>query len=158
MHQVPHPEQEKQANSFAAELLMPARDIRQQLSGGPVTVPRLLELKAWWKVSMWALLRRAHTLGVISDWHYRTLAVEMTSLGYRFNEPGELPGEQPTAVSAAISWQLDHGREPADLARTAMLTPAEFAHLYLDSLRDPNSAGVGAALGSLTSTPSEAIR
>lgn len=36
MHLIPHPDQEKQANSFAAELLMPARDIRGGL-GSPVS-------------------------------------------------------------------------------------------------------------------------
>lgn len=155
MHQVPHPDQEKQANSFAAELLMPARHIRADLESGPVTVPRLLELKKHWKVSMWALLRRAHTLGVLSDWHYRTLAVEMSSLGYRTVEPGELDAETPTAVTSLIAWHLDHGHEVADLARAACLTPDEFVRLYLSC---PVPAGVGAARRSVFTTTREATR
>jgi len=132
MHTVPHPDQEKQANRFAAQLLMPARDIRASFQGA-VDLTLLLALKKQWRVSMWALLRRAHTLDEISDWQYRTLAVEMTSLGYRTTEPNPLDREQPVAVRAAVDWRLDHGSDINSLARTALLRPEEFTRLYLDS-------------------------
>lgn len=130
MHPVPHPDQETQANRFAAELLLPRAEIRKQLRG-PLSVPRLMELKAHWKVSMWALLRRARTLGCISDWQYRTLAVEMSSLGYRTVEPVETDVEQPAAVPALIGQHLANGRNVEDLAAAAHLYPGEFAHLYM---------------------------
>ncbi|WP_329414587.1 XRE family transcriptional regulator [Nocardia vinacea] len=137
MHRIPHPDQEKQANSFAAELLMPVRDIRGDLQSRQVTVQRLLDLKSEWKVSMWALLRRAHTLGVISDWQYRTLAVEMSSLGYRTREPSALKPETPTAVDSIVAWHLDKGTDVTELARSAFLTPDEFINLYgAGQLRD----------------------
>ena len=51
MHVLPNPEQEQQADLFAAELLMPADDIRPQLDGLTTgDLHRLLELKAQWKV------------------------------------------------------------------------------------------------------------
>jgi Zn-dependent peptidase ImmA (M78 family)/transcriptional regulator with XRE-family HTH domain len=153
MHQVPHPAQEKQANSFASELLMPARHIRADLESGVITVPRLLELKKHWKVSMWALLRRAHNLGVLSDWQYRTLAVEMSSLGYRTTEPGELDTETPTAVTSLIAWHLDQGRQIADLARAVCLTSDEFVRLYLSS---PIPVRAGTARRPISSTVCEA--
>jgi Zn-dependent peptidase ImmA (M78 family)/transcriptional regulator with XRE-family HTH domain len=132
MHAVPHPDQEKQANRFAAQLLMPARDIRPSFKG-TVDLRLLVALKEQWRVSMWALLRRAHTLGEISDWQYRTLAVEMTSLGYRTTEPGVLEPEQPAAVRAAVNWRLGHGTNIDALARATLLRSEEFTHLYLDS-------------------------
>lgn len=132
MHSVPHPDQEKQANRFAAQLLMPAKSIRANFQG-TVSLTSLLALKEKWRVSMWALLRRAHTLGEISDWQYRTLAVEMTSLGYRTTEPSSLDPEQPAAVRAAVDWRLDHGSDINSLARAALLRPEEFTDLYLDS-------------------------
>jgi Zn-dependent peptidase ImmA (M78 family)/transcriptional regulator with XRE-family HTH domain len=137
MHRIPHPDQEKQANSFAAELLMPARDIRGDLRSRPLSVPRLLELKQNWKVSMWALLRRAHTLGVASDWQYRTLAVEMSSLGYRTREPEPLEPERTTAVASIVAWHVGKGTEVTEMARLAYLTPDEFLSLYA-----PERAGV----------------
>lgn len=155
MHQVPHPEQEKQANAFAAELLMPARQIRAELSGGSLSVPQLLELKTRWKVSMWALLRRAHTLGVISDWQYRTLAVEMSSLGYRTTEPGDLEAETPTAVASMITRHLEQGRDVTELAHIAHLSPDEFIDLYLSC---PLPSEAGAAGRPLFSPHREAVR
>jgi Zn-dependent peptidase ImmA (M78 family) len=137
MHPVPHPEQEKQANRFAAELLMPTSQIRSHLQGH-LELPQLLELKATWKVSMWALLRRAHTLGVISDWQYRSVAVEMSSLGYRTREPGELEPETPTGVTALVNWHLQQGRSVDELAAVTRLLPDEFVRLYM---RVPVSAG-----------------
>ncbi|MET9225682.1 XRE family transcriptional regulator [Lentzea sp. NPDC003310] len=132
MHAVPHPDQEKQANRFAAQLLMPARNIRSAFQG-TVNLTLLMTLKEKWRVSMWALLRRAHTLGEISDWQYRTLAVEMTSLGYRTTEPNSLDPEKPAAVRAAVDWRLDHGHDVDSLASVTLLRPEEFTHLYLDS-------------------------
>jgi Zn-dependent peptidase ImmA (M78 family)/transcriptional regulator with XRE-family HTH domain len=154
LHPVPHPEQEKQANAFAAELLLPARKIRPQLQGA-VDVPRLLELKAQWQVSMWALLRRAHTLGALSDWQYRSLAVELTSLGYRTREPNELPVETPTAIDSMVDWHLQHGRTVDELAETAGLMPDEFTQLYLPP---SGSAGRGPAERSVSSTHAEAVQ
>lgn len=152
MHQVPHPEQEKQANRFAAELLMPFDQIGDQLRGD-LDVSRLLGLKAQWKVSMWALLRRAHTLGIISDWQYRSLAVEMSSLGYRTSEPGELEPEVPTAVSSQVNLLLQQGHDIDDLAYAAFLHADEFVHLYLTR---PVTAGDGSSSRSVSSTTREA--
>lgn len=132
MHQVPHPDQEKQANRFASAFLMPAKDIRADFAG-TVDLSLLLVLKKRWRVSMWALLRRAHTLGAISDWQYRTLAVEMSSLGYRTTEPVKLDHERPNAVRSVLDWQLRHGRDVTSLARSALLDPEEFVRLYLDA-------------------------
>ncbi|MFL6125421.1 helix-turn-helix domain-containing protein [Actinophytocola sp.] len=154
LHPVPHPEQEKQANAFAAELLLPARELSPQLQG-TVDVPRLLELKAQWQVSMWALLRRAHTLGALSDWQYRSLAVELTSLGYRTREPNELPVETPTAIDSMVDWHLQHGHTVDELAETAGLMPDEFTQLYLPPSR---SAGRGPAERSVSSTHAEAVQ
>jgi Zn-dependent peptidase ImmA (M78 family)/transcriptional regulator with XRE-family HTH domain len=155
MHAIPHAAQEKQANTFAAELLMPARDIRGHLRSQPLSVQRLLELKQHWSVSMWALLRRAHSLGVVSDWQYRTVAVEMSSLGYRTSEPGPLAQDLPTAVDSIIAWHLGAGTEVTELARTAFLTPDEFVNLYTAGqlgATDSAAAGSNDLCSALTTT------
>ena len=152
MHLVPHPEQEKQANRFAAELLMPTEQIRKQLHG-QIDVALLLELKAQWKVSMWALLRRAHSLGIISDWQYRSLAVEMSSLGYRTSEPGRLEPEMPTVVTSLVNLLLQRGRDVRELADAAYLHTDEFVRLYLTR---SVTAGNGSTSRSVSSTTREA--
>ena len=55
MHYLPSPDQEKEADRFAAEFLMPAREIRPDLQG--LSLPKLAFLKQRWKVSMQALIR-----------------------------------------------------------------------------------------------------
>ena len=64
MHSVPRPRMEKEADRFAAEFLMPSRDIRPSLS--QLSLSKLANLKIHWKVSMAALLYRAKELNKIS--------------------------------------------------------------------------------------------
>jgi Zn-dependent peptidase ImmA (M78 family) len=75
MHTVPDDDekQEDQAHRFAAALLMPAADIKPYL-----TTPKLSTLarvKAYWKVSIKALIKRAYDLKLITDDQYRWLNV-----------------------------------------------------------------------------------
>lgn len=93
MHRVVSPNAETEADQFAAEFLMPAKDIRHELSD--LTMPALATLKLRWKVSMQALLMRARTLGTISEQRAIALWRKMSSLGYRKNEPAVLPREEP---------------------------------------------------------------
>ncbi|MFG3250584.1 ImmA/IrrE family metallo-endopeptidase [Streptomyces sp. NPDC048187] len=137
-HLVMHPEpgtgstQEKQADAFAAEFLMPASDIRQALSGG-VDLAKLMELKRVWGASMSALLRRAQTLNAISEWQYRTLTIEMSALGYRTAEPVKVLPEHPQRIPALVQSLLtDHRLHLEDAAACAYLLPEDFQRLYVE--------------------------
>lgn len=89
MHQnYPLPDIEKQADTFAAEFLMPEIEIRSQLED--VTLEKLAILKPHWKVSMAALLKRATDLSTITKRRARTLWTQMGKLGIRSREPVEL--------------------------------------------------------------------
>jgi Zn-dependent peptidase ImmA (M78 family)/transcriptional regulator with XRE-family HTH domain len=119
--------QERQADEFAAAFLMPEEQIGRDLAGG-VGLGHLARLKERWGVSMAALLRRAHTLGALTEWQYRNAMIEMSALGYRTAEPGVVEPEQPTAVRDALAKAVDSGS----------LTPevlAERMHLHLEDLR-----------------------
>ncbi|MGQ4374791.1 ImmA/IrrE family metallo-endopeptidase [Streptomyces sp. SAS_267] len=124
-------EQEKQADAFASEFLMPAADIRQSFAGG-VDLGRLAELKRVWRVSMSALLRRAVDLNILSDWQYRTVAVEMSALGYRTAEPIVIAPERPRQVDSLVDTLLsDRGLDVCQAAACARLLPADFERLYV---------------------------
>lgn len=128
-------QQEKQADAFAAEFLMPAADIREAFSRG-VDLSKLSELKRVWKVSMSALLRRALTLNAITEWQYRTVVIEMSALGYRTAEPVEIAPEQPRRVSALVHTLLsERGLAVEDAACCAHLLPEDFQRLYIESDR-----------------------
>jgi Zn-dependent peptidase ImmA (M78 family)/DNA-binding XRE family transcriptional regulator len=93
---------ERQANNFAAELLMPASEIRQEL---PATADwhRLIELKQRWQVSMAALLYRAKDLGVMAPETYVNAMKFMSARGWRRHEPADLgPPESPVLLRKAL--------------------------------------------------------
>jgi Zn-dependent peptidase ImmA (M78 family)/transcriptional regulator with XRE-family HTH domain len=122
---------EEQANRFAAELLMPASEIRELLpavmNGRAWTA--LARLKEQWGVSIQALLYRGRRLGRLSDVSYRNAMTTITTRGWRRDEPGlintiEQPSLLPKAVEllaeAGIDEQLlvDQCRVPIALFRT----------------------------------------
>jgi Zn-dependent peptidase ImmA (M78 family) len=145
MHRLPAAGQEQQANQFASEFLMPARDIRTHLSGR-LDLARFLELKAIWGVSAAALAHRAHGLGAVSDWQYRQLQIEMSALGYRTSEPSPLTPERPAALPRIVKGLTQRGYTAADLAQLTHLSEGEFSGLYVSDDpatfdEDPNTRG-----------------
>ena len=78
-----------EANEFAAEFLMPEKDIKSDYKDG-VTLNVLADLKRKWKVSMQALLYRANDIGVITDGQKRYLINLFNSMNIRRREPAEL--------------------------------------------------------------------
>ena len=79
-------EMEDEARNFGAALLMPKEDVIAQVSG-LVTVRNLITWKHRWNVSVTALAHRIHRLGLINDWQYRHLCMQMSQKRYRKDEP-----------------------------------------------------------------------
>jgi Zn-dependent peptidase ImmA (M78 family)/transcriptional regulator with XRE-family HTH domain len=130
MHDVPHPEIEREADRFAAELLMPAADISPSLKG--ITLQRLATLKQVWKVSMGALLKRAHDLGRVTERQYRHLWMQMGKFGYRTREPIELdpPQEVPMLLQEVIDYHtMSLGYSAQELGRL-LLVQEEDLRIY----------------------------
>lgn len=131
MHALPNPEMETQAHAFAAELLMPADDIRPDLAS--VSLPRLAALKGVWKVSMAALLKRAKDIGTIADRQYRFQWMRMSQAGYKNREPVEtsLEQEEPHLLSELIDlYRSDMSYRDEDLQALLRLNPPDFEGLY----------------------------
>lgn len=122
---------EDQAHRFAAELLMPADQIRDLLPttmGGNVW-RTLARLKEQWGVSIQALLYRARWLGRLSDVSYRNAITTISARGWRRSEPGLISAiEQPSLLAKAVELLAQEGideaqlieqcRVPVDLFRT----------------------------------------
>ncbi|HLH82549.1 MAG TPA: XRE family transcriptional regulator [Trebonia sp.] len=96
---------ENQAHRFAAELLMPAAELRGLLPAGmgASAWQTLARLKEHWGTSIQALLYRARALGVLSDVSYRNAMATLTARGWRRSEPGlvNVP-EQPSLLPRAL--------------------------------------------------------
>lgn len=126
------PEIERQADEFASEFLLPAEELRGSFTER-VDLRLLLDLKMHWGASMAALARRALTLDAISEWQYRQLMVEMSALGYRTREPGDLPAETPCTVTRLARQLLARSGSIEAAAQSVGLLADEFHDLYLST-------------------------
>ena len=71
-------------------------------------------------MSVAALAHRAHDLGLIREWHYHRLCVQISQLGYRKTEPAPMVHERSQVLDKVFRMLRDEGIQKADLA--AMLT------------------------------------
>ncbi|MDN3582849.1 XRE family transcriptional regulator [Mucilaginibacter flavus] len=97
-------DKEAEAFEFAAELLMPEADIKPQLVR--LNLVSLANLKKYWKTSMQSLIRRAKTLGLLTDNQSKYLWMQMGSEGYRTKEPAFFSHEQPSVLKQIIDAYL----------------------------------------------------
>jgi Zn-dependent peptidase ImmA (M78 family)/DNA-binding XRE family transcriptional regulator len=77
---------EREANSFASAFLMSAKDFRAR-APRRATVDTILQAKARWRVSAMAMAYRLNSLGLLSDWQYKSICIELGKRGYRTAEP-----------------------------------------------------------------------
>jgi len=91
-------EAEDQANRFASAFLMPRADLMAVLPRASY-IGELIEAKARWKVSVAALAHRMHKLGLMSDWRYRDICIEIANRGFNKTEP------RPILREASVVWQ-----------------------------------------------------
>lgn len=106
LHRFPHPKMEDEANEFAAEFLMPRREIKPSLYN--LTMAKLAELKRIWKVSMQALIERAYQLKTITDYQRRLFYMNLNRRGSRLHEPleNEYPPERPNLFTELLRAHL----------------------------------------------------
>ncbi|MGO3327657.1 ImmA/IrrE family metallo-endopeptidase [Gordonia sp. (in: high G+C Gram-positive bacteria)] len=89
--------QEREADQFASEFLMPREALPVQVRRNPTT-SEVLEARARLKVSAMALVRALHHAKRMSDWHYRQMCIDLSGRGYRSGEPGGMPSHEMSRV------------------------------------------------------------
>lgn len=142
-------EAEREANAFASALLMPRASV---LANAPrmATVDQLVRHKVYWTTSVAALAYRLHDVGLVSDWHYRTLCIEIAKRGYRKREPNEAPRETSQVLAKVFSALRDDGVSKADIAATLAVHAEEIDQLVF-GLALTGLSGGGAARTSVKS-------
>lgn len=115
---------EKDANVFASAFLMPRGSVLS-LSRRMFTLKHLIELKKSWIVSVAALNYRLHSVGVLSDWHYRTLCIEISKRGYRKSEPEGASRETSQILAKVFATLRDEGVSKAVVAEQIKLDVEE---------------------------------
>ena len=94
-------DEEKEANQFASEFLMPEIEIRNTLNY--LNLNKIATLKDYWLVSKSAIIRRAYDLDVIDRNKYTYFNIELSRRGERKVERGYISLEKPTILKHIIS-------------------------------------------------------
>ncbi|ELA7568199.1 TPA: helix-turn-helix domain-containing protein [Vibrio alginolyticus] len=115
INQVSHKEIERQANLFAGSLLMPAESFARDIN--KPTLETFLTLKPRWKVSIAAMIFRAHQLDIITDLQKSNLYKNLSAKGWRLREPydDQVRSETPRLLSRACNMLVDAGITKDDL-------------------------------------------
>jgi Zn-dependent peptidase ImmA (M78 family)/DNA-binding XRE family transcriptional regulator len=102
MHTFPSQTMEEEANEFAAEFLMPRKEIKPYLYN--LTLAKLQDLKRHWKVSMQALIERAYNLSTITEYQRRLFYINLGKRSNIVHEPleHEFQIEKPQTVNSLI--------------------------------------------------------
>ena len=137
MHTVPEDDavMEEQARRFAAAFLMPAADIKPYL-----IEPKLSSLgrvKAFWKVSIRALIERARDLNLVTEHQYKALGTQYAK-AFKNGEPHEIEPERPWRLAEVVRYHREElGYSLADLAKLLVAREQDIERAYL-----PKSPGL----------------
>lgn len=121
-------EAESQANTFASAFLMPLGDVTATVSA-IYSLNDLIALKKRWIVSVAALAYRLHKIGILSDWRYRALFIEISQKGYRKLEPEGSQREVSQVWDKVFSSLRSEGTTKQDVAQKLMLPEEEIEKL-----------------------------
>ncbi len=117
-------EKEARANEFASAFLMPKASVVARRPEA-FTTAHLIAYKKYWKVSLVALARRYHTLGLISEWAYRNLCIHIQNNGYRRSEPEPIERETSQLLSKVFDFLKAQGIGRRDIARQLQISVDE---------------------------------
>lgn len=130
---------EFEANSFAAEMLMPENSFVNVDIKFP-TIPNLIKLKKNWKVSLKAIIYRLNELGLITEWSNRSLLIELNKKGYDKSEPESIERETSYLLAKIFKILSEDNITINSIAEELCLSPIEI-HKLVFNLFKPISGG-----------------
>lgn len=159
LHQHGHPQGtdvEREANAFASAFLMPRASV---LARAPrsATIQSLIKFKKYWSVSVAALNYRLHSLGLISDWTYRTLCIQIAQEGFRTSEPEAIAHEKSLILEKVFSALREEGLSKNNVADQLAIPTTEINELTFGLMLNVLKGGL-AEDSIKEKTPSPSIR
>ncbi len=121
-------EAEREADIFASAFLMPRASVIAHAPRFP-TLADLVSLKRIWTTSVAALNYRLHAVGMLSDWQYRMLCIQIAQWGYRTKEPNEAPRETSQILPKIFAALRKEGITRSDVARALSIPLPELEQL-----------------------------
>jgi len=124
---------EHQADAFASEFLMPILDCIEDIRY--FRIKRLDELKAYWKVSKAAIIKRALTAKVITEDKYKYFMIELSRMGERKTERGFVPLDKPTLLRQMVEMHINElNYTKTELAQILGLSESDCdSYLYMNA-------------------------
>lgn len=119
---------EREANDFAAAFLMAADDVKSRLPRF-ITVDLIIRAKTRWRVSAMAMAHRLHSLGLLTDWQYKSACIELGRRGYRTGEPVGMERETSAVWRKVLSQLWNERTTKDDIAASINLPPDELEAL-----------------------------
>ncbi|OZB51939.1 helix-turn-helix domain-containing protein [Stenotrophomonas acidaminiphila] len=123
---------ENEANAFASALLMPRSEMRA-LAARAISLSDVLKIKKHWNVSAMALVYRLHKVGVLTEWLYRSMCIELSSKGMRTKEVDSADREVSLVLRKVFDALKQDGKGLRDISSELRL-PAEELHKLLFGL------------------------
>ncbi len=117
---------EHEADLFGSAFLMPRGSVLAEAPRNPA-LPDLITAKRRWNVAVSNLTYRMHALGLLSDWQYRSLFIEMGKKGYRHSEPNGAQAERSQVLDKVFQVLRDEGVSKAQIAKELNITTDELA-------------------------------
>ncbi len=77
---------EREADAFASAFLMPESDVKSRVPRR-IDIDTVLKAKSRWRVSAMAMTYRLRSLGLLSEYNYKSMCIELSKMGYRAGEP-----------------------------------------------------------------------
>jgi len=77
----------------------------------------IVMLKKIWQTSVAALTYRLHSLGILSDWEYRMLYIQISKKRFRTREPNPLPRETSQILPKIFAALREDGLSRSSVAR-----------------------------------------
>jgi Zn-dependent peptidase ImmA (M78 family)/DNA-binding XRE family transcriptional regulator len=107
---------EDQAQAFGSAFLMPAPTVLAEVPTS-ASLAQIIKAKKRWKVAALNLTRRAHKLGLLTEWQYRSICIELSKRG-KANEPQPMRARETSQILDKVFRALrGEGIAKADVAR-----------------------------------------
>jgi Zn-dependent peptidase ImmA (M78 family)/transcriptional regulator with XRE-family HTH domain len=137
---------ERDANAFASAFLMPARDVRASMPKF-ITVDTIIKAKVRWRVSAMALAYRLRSLGLLTDWQYKSACIELGRRGYRKGEPISIEREDSRIWKKVLSQLWTERQTKSDIAK-ALNVPLDELESLIWGLTAPSARPDGTQMRS----------
>ncbi len=139
-------EAEQEADAFASAFLMPRGHVLAAAPRLP-NLDALVKLKRNWNVSVAALAHRLHVLDLMTDWHYRSICIQIAERGYKRNEPNGIQRETSQLLQKVFQSLRDEGMLKLDVAQQLHVDASELDALVFGLVVTSLPGGRGTTKG-----------